>query len=69
MAAERFRLAAGIDVAILGPRESCTGDPARRAGNEYVWEARPTVVTALTLGLQPSTICLRQLSRRRPAAA
>jgi len=31
--------AAGIDVAILGPRESCTGDPARRAGNEYVFQA------------------------------
>ena len=31
--------AAGLDVAILGPRESCTGDPARRAGNEYVFQA------------------------------
>ena len=30
---------AGLDVAILGPRESCTGDPARRAGNEYVFQA------------------------------
>ncbi|MGF1667090.1 MAG: (Fe-S)-binding protein [Acidimicrobiia bacterium] len=29
---------AGIDFAILGPRESCNGDPARRAGNEYVWQ-------------------------------
>jgi Fe-S oxidoreductase len=29
---------AGIDFAILGPRESCTGDPARRAGNEYLWQ-------------------------------
>src|SRR6202171_1091392 len=25
---------AGIDVAILGPSEMCTGDPARRSGNE-----------------------------------
>jgi len=32
-------LAAGLDVAILGPRESCTGDPARRAGNEYVFQS------------------------------
>lgn len=32
-------LAAGLDVAILGPRESCTGDPARRMGNEYVFQA------------------------------
>ena len=35
----KLLLAAGIDVAILGPRESCTGDPARRAGNEYVFQA------------------------------
>jgi Fe-S oxidoreductase len=32
-------LAAGLDVAILGPRESCTGDPARRAGNEYLFQS------------------------------
>jgi Fe-S oxidoreductase len=31
-------LAAGVDFAILGPRESCTGDPARRIGNEYVFQ-------------------------------
>ncbi len=30
---------AGVDFAILGPRESCTGDPARRIGNEYVFQA------------------------------
>ncbi len=30
---------AGIDFAILGPREACTGDPARRMGNEYVFQA------------------------------
>ena len=30
---------AGLDFAILGPRESCTGDPARRIGNEYVFQA------------------------------
>jgi Fe-S oxidoreductase len=29
---------AGIDFAILGPKETCNGDPARRAGNEYVWQ-------------------------------
>jgi Fe-S oxidoreductase len=29
---------AGIDFAILGPRESCNGDPARRSGNEYLWQ-------------------------------
>ena len=30
---------AGVDFAILGAREACTGDPARRMGNEYVFQA------------------------------
>lgn len=30
--------AANINFAILGPEESCTGDPARRIGNEYLWQ-------------------------------
>jgi Fe-S oxidoreductase len=34
--AELF-LAAGVDFAILAEEESCTGDPARRAGNEYLY--------------------------------
>jgi Fe-S oxidoreductase len=29
---------AGVSFAILGPRESCTGDPARRLGNEYLFQ-------------------------------
>ncbi len=29
---------AGIDFAILGPNEQCTGDPARRSGNEYIFQ-------------------------------
>jgi Fe-S oxidoreductase len=39
--------AAGVDFAILGPRESCTGDPARRMGNEYTYQsyARENVAT------------------------
>lgn len=28
---------AGIDFAVLGTEESCTGDPAKRAGNEFVF--------------------------------
>jgi Fe-S oxidoreductase len=35
----RLLQAAGVDFAILGPREGCTGDPARRMGNEYVFQA------------------------------
>jgi Fe-S oxidoreductase/nitrate reductase gamma subunit len=29
---------AEIDFAILGPSELCTGDPARRSGNEYIFQ-------------------------------
>jgi Fe-S oxidoreductase/nitrate reductase gamma subunit len=29
---------AGVDFAILGPNENCTGDPARRSGNEYIFQ-------------------------------
>jgi Fe-S oxidoreductase len=29
---------AGVSFAILGPREMCTGDPARRLGNEYLFQ-------------------------------
>ena len=29
---------AGVDFAILGTEETCTGDPARRAGNEYLFQ-------------------------------
>lgn len=33
----------GVDFAILGSEEQCTGDPARRAGNEFIFQ-----MTALT---------------------
>lgn len=36
-ATARLLQAAGIDFAILGQEETCTGDPARRAGNEYLF--------------------------------
>ena len=28
----------GVDFAVLGAEESCTGDPARRAGNEFLFQ-------------------------------
>ena len=34
----RLLQAAGVDVAVLGPRERCTGDPARRMGHEYLFQ-------------------------------
>lgn len=38
---------AGVNFAILGTEEKCTGDPARRAGNEYLFQffARANVET------------------------
>jgi Fe-S oxidoreductase len=33
---------AGVDFSILGNSEKCTGDPARRAGNEYLFEMLAT---------------------------
>ncbi|HVR88098.1 MAG TPA: (Fe-S)-binding protein [Candidatus Limnocylindria bacterium] len=30
--------AAGVSFAILGTEETCNGDPARRMGNEYLWQ-------------------------------
>ena len=29
---------AKVKFAVLGPEESCTGDPARRAGNEFTFQ-------------------------------
>ena len=34
----RLMQAAGVRFAILGPEESCTGDAARRLGNEYLFQ-------------------------------
>ncbi|MFO7299491.1 MAG: (Fe-S)-binding protein [Actinomycetes bacterium] len=38
VALARLLKASGIDFAILGMNEVCSGDPARRAGNEYVFQ-------------------------------
>ncbi|MFQ5967152.1 MAG: (Fe-S)-binding protein [Acidimicrobiia bacterium] len=38
VATARLLHEAGVDFAILGPQELCTGDPARRSGNEYVFQ-------------------------------
>lgn len=38
VALARLLRAADVDFAILGKREVCTGDPARRAGNEFVFQ-------------------------------
>ena len=45
---------AGVDVAILGPNEMCTGDSARRSGNEYLFQmlAMPNVEMLNGMGVQ-----------------
>ncbi|TMK61071.1 MAG: (Fe-S)-binding protein, partial [Actinobacteria bacterium] len=45
---------AGVDFAILGPAELCTGDPARRSGNEYLFQmlAMQNVETFARMGVR-----------------
>jgi Fe-S oxidoreductase/nitrate reductase gamma subunit len=44
----------GLDFAILGPSENCTGDPARRSGNEYIYQmlAMQNVETLNNMGVR-----------------
>jgi Fe-S oxidoreductase len=52
--------AAGLDVGILGDEETCTGDPARRMGNEYLFQtfARQNIETLDRYGIRKIvTIC------------
>jgi len=43
---------AGVKFGVLGPRESCTGDPARRMGNEYLFQemAKANIETLNSVG-------------------
>ncbi len=45
---------AGIDFAILGPAENCTGDSARRSGNEYLFQmlASANIETLNSMGVR-----------------
>jgi Fe-S oxidoreductase/nitrate reductase gamma subunit len=45
---------AGVDVAILGPAEMCTGDSARRSGNEYLFQmlAMPNIEMMNGMGVR-----------------
>ena len=45
---------AGVDFAILGPAENCTGDPARRSGNEYIFQmlAMQNIETLDSMGVK-----------------
>jgi Fe-S oxidoreductase/nitrate reductase gamma subunit len=50
--------AAGVSFAVLGQEESCTGDPARRMGNDYVFQilAAGNVATLDRYGMGQRTI-------------
>lgn len=45
---------ADVSFAILGPSEMCTGDPARRSGNEYIFQmlAMQNIETLNTMGVK-----------------
>jgi Fe-S oxidoreductase len=48
---------AGVKFAVLGPAETCTGDPARRLGNEFAYQmlARQNVETLNQAGVAKGT--------------
>ncbi len=69
----RLLAAAGMDFAVLGPQERCTGDAARRSGNEYLFAelAQANVATLNRLGFRRIVTtcphCLHTLKNEYPA--
>ncbi|RYV50972.1 (Fe-S)-binding protein [Pengzhenrongella frigida] len=63
---------AGVSFAVLGDGESCTGDPARRAGNELLFQtlAAGNIETLDEVGAQSIVVtcahCFNTLSREYP---
>jgi len=45
-----------ISFAVLGPEETCTGDPARRAGNEFLYQMQALSNIQILNGYQVKTI-------------
>ncbi len=66
---------AGVDFAIMGSEETCTGDPARRAGNEYLFQmlAQQNIETLNGYGVAGKTIitacphCFNTLANEYPS--
>ncbi len=64
---------AGVSFAILGPKESCTGDPARRIGNEYLFQeqAKANITTLEGAGVKKIVAtcphCFNTLKNEYPA--
>jgi len=63
---------AGVTFAVLGPAETCTGDPARRMGNEFVYSmlAQQNIATLNDAGAQKVIAscphCFNTISREYP---
>ncbi|MEW6567153.1 MAG: (Fe-S)-binding protein [Chloroflexota bacterium] len=69
----RVLQAAGVDFAVLGPQERCTGDAARRSGNEYLFAELAQANVATLNRVAPQRIvttcphCLHVLKNEYPA--
>jgi Fe-S oxidoreductase len=65
--------AAGVNFAVLGKNEQCTGDSARRAGNEYLFNELASANVELLNEVSPKRIvttcphCLHTLKNEYPA--
>ena len=64
---------AGVNYAVLGEKEQCTGDSARRAGNEYLFNEMATANVEILNSVSPKRIvttcphCLHTLKNEYPA--
>ncbi len=64
---------AGVSFAVLGPKESCTGDPARRLGNEYLFQtqAQMNIETLQSANVKKIVAscphCFNSIAREYPA--
>jgi Fe-S oxidoreductase len=69
----RILQAAGVNFAVLGAQEQCTGDAARRAGNEYLFNELATANVETLNATAPKRIvttcphCLHTLKNEYPA--
>ena len=63
----------GINYAVLGPEETCTGDPARRAGNEFLFQMQAMANIQVLDGYEVKKIvtacphCFNTLKNEYPA--
>ncbi|HZC40149.1 MAG TPA: (Fe-S)-binding protein, partial [Streptosporangiaceae bacterium] len=63
---------AGVKFAVLGPAETCTGDPARRIGNEFVYQMLAQQNVATLNEARPRTVvascphCFNTIAREYP---